>query len=126
MKTIQNGNYLELTGNGQQARDYIYADDLGDTVIDIMIRNGSSTTNVWWIYASGIDIVEAIKNVTGKHLYKLSPIEYDYEVSKNIVAPMATETVLGRGGYLNLEQGIERVYVSNFDIVQEENRPNTK
>ena len=25
---------------------YIYADDLGDTVIDIMIRNGGSTTNV--------------------------------------------------------------------------------
>ena len=113
LKTIENGNCLELRGNGQQVRDYIYADDLGDTVIDIMIRNGSSTTNVCSGYtASGIDIVEAIKKVTGKTpLYKLSPIEYDYEVSKNIVAPVTTETVLGRGGYLNLEQGIERVYV---------------
>ena len=118
LKTIESNEFVELRGNGQQVRDYIYADDLGDSIIDQMMTNGSSTINICSGYtASGIDIVEAIENITGRTpLYKLSPVEYDYEVRKNVVAPMPTETVLSRGGYLNIEQGIEIVYNSTQDI----------
>ncbi len=114
LKTFENGKYVEIRGNGQQVRDYIYAEDLGDSIIDMMEKKGSSTVNLCSGYAaSGIDIVNAIERVTGKTpLYKLSSIEYEFEVSKNIVASMATKTILDRGGYLNLEQGIEKVYNS--------------
>lgn len=112
LKTFENGKHVELRGNGQQVRDYIYADDLGDSIVDIMEERGSEIRNLSSGYtASGIEVVRAIKKITGKTpLYRLSATEYDYEVRENIVAPQATKTILDRGGYLSLEKGLERLY----------------
>ena len=77
-----------------------------------MQERGSEIRNLSSGYtASGIEVVKAIKKITGKTpLYRLSAAEYEYEVRENIVAPQATKTVLERGGYLSLEQGLERLY----------------
>lgn len=114
LETLKTGNCVELRGNGKQIRDYIYADDLGDAIIDIMLSEGSQVKNLSsGNTASGIDIVDKIKKITGKKpIYKLSKKEFDYEVKTNIVEPTLTKTVAYRGGFKNIDNGIKEVYMA--------------
>ena len=46
LETLKTGGCVELRGNGKQMRDYIYADDLGDAIIDVMHSEGSQIRNL--------------------------------------------------------------------------------
>ena len=112
LETLKTGGCVELLGNGKQMRDYIYADYLGDAIIDVMHSEGSQIRNLSSGHsANGLEAVKMIIKATGREpIYKLSESEFKYEVGMNIVKPYVTETIAKRGGFKCLENGIQEVY----------------
>lgn len=101
---------LQLFGNGEAIRDYIYIDDVVEAMILAAQKAGSSIVNV----SSGIgysvrDIVQTVENVSGRIIRKEFIPARTSDVDVSILSNKRAFEIYGWTPLVGIEEGITRL-----------------
>jgi len=101
---------LQLYGNGEAIRDYIYIDDVVEAMILAAQKTGSSIVNV----SSGIgysvrDIVQTVEDVSGRIIRKEFIPARTSDVDVSILSNKRAFEIYGWTPQVGIEEGITRL-----------------
>jgi UDP-glucose 4-epimerase len=119
LQNALNGEPLILYGDGEQARDFIYVDDVVEATV-LALENGDSkgeTFNVCTGKPTAVnELVQIVKEVVKRDLKVIYDKPRKGDIKNNYGDPSKTEEILGFKAKISLREGLERLRnsYSNF------------
>lgn len=104
IKTFKEKKYVEVTGNGNQTRDFVFVDDVIQAIVQSMLF---SNTNKIYNVSSGVET-----SINQLASYITNDIRYiperDFDIKKQVASYDKIKNELGWSPEISLEEGIKR------------------
>jgi nucleoside-diphosphate-sugar epimerase len=112
MKSFQDSTSIELWGGGEEARDFIYIDDLISS-IDIIIKNSSMEADIYNVASGQMTYIRDAVSILLQNLGNQLPINFNGESHKgNPIkweADISKIKSLGFNPMVNLQEGLSKL-----------------